>query len=156
MIEYMTVSRCVPSRRRMCDRNTPSFTAPIRSIAVCERTFRISVFNCTRRHPSTSKACFNKRYLHSVFTAVRHTALPSHVLPISSRRSGADTSKYVVVPTASPVASDTTAKVSTSPRSRSACCVSMRPRNTSTAFSFAPPKCVHTSSSAAWRTSDSM
>jgi galactarate dehydratase len=65
-----TVSRTWPGTI-MWRRSVPSCCAPMRSIARCERSFRASVFNSTRLHPSVSNACRNSRYLHSVFTAVR-------------------------------------------------------------------------------------
>ncbi len=48
---YMTVSRRVPSRRCAWRRTTPSFLAPRRSIAACDRRLRISVLHPTTEQP---------------------------------------------------------------------------------------------------------
>ena len=71
-ILYATVSRSVPSLRILWQRSTPSFFAPKRSIAACERVFRLSVSQHTTRQPSVSMACDSSSYLQVVLMRVRH------------------------------------------------------------------------------------
>lgn len=62
----------------------PSSFAPIRSMALRERTFRASVLRVTRWTSQRSKAWASMRRLASVFTTVRWAPGASQVQPIST------------------------------------------------------------------------
>src|SRR5262249_50031172 len=83
---YVTLSRTRPPCVIMCERRTPSCTAPSFSMAACDRVLRTSVQSDTRFSPSTSKACASSNSLHSGLTGVPHTSGTYHVEPISTRR----------------------------------------------------------------------
>ena len=73
---YTTVSRKVPSSRRMWRRSTPSRRAPSLAIAACECVFSASVWILTRPKPQSSKQCASRRSLASGLTAVPHHRRP--------------------------------------------------------------------------------
>src|SRR5260370_4298641 len=83
---YQAESRKRPPAQIMWFRKMPSNLAPMRRIALRERSFSASVFSSTRMHPSASKAWRNIRYFASVFTTVRCHGRPIHVAPISTCR----------------------------------------------------------------------
>ena len=64
----------------------------MRRMAAWERVLRWSVFSWTRLNPRVPRAWSIRRTLHSVFTAVRQTALPYQVQPISTLSSNPGTS----------------------------------------------------------------
>jgi hypothetical protein len=74
-----TVSRNVPSARRLSRRSTPSRVAPSLAIAACERSLTASVWILTRPKPQ-SNACPSSS-LVSGFTCVPHQREPYIVQP---------------------------------------------------------------------------
>lgn len=75
----MTESRTLPSRRSEWCRRTPSFFAPSRSMARCERKLNGSVRKATTLHSSVSNACCIKSSLQAGLTAVRCLLRAYHV-----------------------------------------------------------------------------
>src|SRR5690606_21149587 len=108
MIEYVTVSRRLPSAWRWWLRITPSRLAPRRSIALREARVNQLVWKPTARQPRVSKACASKSRLTSVLTPVRCTRRAYQVYPICTLGVAGSRSYSRVAPATSPSASSTT------------------------------------------------
>ena len=83
--ENSTVSRHVPSARRMCRRSTPSRVAPSLAIAACDRVLSRSVCSLTRPKPQSSNAWPSSASLQAGLTDVPHQGGPYAVQPRCTR-----------------------------------------------------------------------